>query len=1347
MQFQKKRLALVTASLLATTLVTGCDWWSDDDSTPTQQEVVLPPTEVVDEISLTVPSEPTAPAAGNVVFSYLVDDAPAPAQRELVAPVTFAAWRLVASDCNDVAIGDELAPTSEDEFGPVWSVPVAEATCLNLVVKDGTGATVETLSGIELEEFNGIVVKADGVDGFFTSRGAAFGEKTGITPVSTVSLPDPVPLPEAVDTAPEGKAVIQFVDPEGEFAPYDGFSLYIWNDGCSPAAASADVVKGWGDETVKPAGSDEYGPYWEVPLAATSGCFNFIVRKSVSPEVKLTGDVKFDLAVHTDRIAAIANMRAIQADRTAAGGTLYGNGVSGASAHMIDGQTLAWASSMAGEAAKVQVFYAKDGGIDTSEEGTISATGITLEPVALSDEQKQRFPHLASAHGFKFPTFPEGVDVETLLKGELIAIASNDEGKLLEATQIQIAGALDAVFAVDAKDETLGAILGEDGTTFRLWAPTAKSVHVKFYDANKNAVSALALDYDEDSGIWSTTSDEAEFGTYYRYVVKVFHPVSREVEEYEVTDPYSLSLSTNSEFSQVVDLNDPSLKPAGWDQVTRPQHDDVVVYQSHIRDFSVMDETVDADKRGKYLAFTDTDSVPMQHLQKLKEAGLTHFQLLPAFDFATVNEDPAKRVDITDTVAKLCELSASAAVCSDANVSKSALIKDVLAGYDPASSAAQALMASVRGLDSFNWGYDPFHFGAPEGSYSSNPDGTTRILEFREMVKALHTMGLGVVMDVVYNHTNASGPDSDKSVLDKIVPWYYHRLGIQSGAVEKSTCCENTATENTMMAKLMIDTLAIWTEAYKIDSFRFDLMGFQPLAAMEEALAVTKAINPNMYFYGEGWNYGEVKDDARFEQATQLNLAGTGIGSFSDRLRDAVRGGSPFDGADFLRKNQGFANGVYNDPNDQNSGQGVNVEALKATAMSQADQIMVELSGNLADYVLVNKDGDVVTGKDVNYNGQPSGYTQSPKEVITYVSKHDNQTLWDINQYKLPADMTSAERAKAQVFALSFPAFGQGHAFIHMGSDLLRSKSMERDSYDSGDWYNLVDFTGQTNNWNVGLPREDKDGSNWDLIKTIIANEETKPTPDDIEFAASAFQELLSIRAESKLFRLGTKEAVMKRVDFHNVGPDQTPGVIVMSIDDGVSAGDDLDASKDAVVVVFNGSDEPYTKDLGVAGLVLHDNHVVSAEATVTGSTITVPGYTTAVFVLPQDGEQGAGIPVAEKVIGDLPTFGDVAVLLRGDMNGWGADDALTYVGGGIYSISFEITEAKSYNFKFADADWGVQGVDVGFGAISEAEGSLSLSAAGADISVTIPAVGMYDFVLNAADRDAMEVKVSAAVE
>jgi len=220
----------------------------------------------------------------------------------------------------------------------------------------------------------------------------------------------------------------------------------------------------------------------------------------------------------------------------------------------------------------------------------------------------------------------------------------------------------------------------------------------------------------------------------------------------------------------------------------------------------------------------------------LQQAGLTHLHLLPSFDIATINESAEQQVKLDDPVSRLCQLSPSMQTSSFAEHCQSdQSIASLLRSLPGDSEQQQALMAYIRPLDSFNWGYDPYHFTVPEGSYASDPQGSARILEYRQMVQAIHAMGLKVVMDVVYNHTNAAGL-SDKSVLDRVVPGYYQRRNPTSGAVENSTCCQNTATEQRMMAKLMIDSLVVWARDYQIDAFRFDLMGHHMKTNMEQAL-------------------------------------------------------------------------------------------------------------------------------------------------------------------------------------------------------------------------------------------------------------------------------------------------------------------------------------------------------------------------------------------------------------------------------------------------------------------------------------------------------------------------------
>ena len=388
--------------------------------------------------------------------------------------------------------------------------------------------------------------------------------------------------------------------------------------------------------------------------------------------------------------------------------------------------------------------------------------------------------------------------------------------------------------------------------------------------------------------------------------------------------------------------------------------------------------------RGTFNAFTSKNSNGMKHLKALAAAGLTHVHLLPAFDCATINENKAERVEPT------------------------------IPNAAPDSDQQQVAVTAVADQDGFNWCYDPYHYTVPEGSYATNPEGVTRILEFRKMVQALHAAKLRVVMDVVYNHTAASGQNA-KSVLDKVVPGYYHRLNAD-GNVETSTCCQNTATEHAMMEKLMLDSLVTWTTMYGVDGFRFDLMGHHMKSNLEKVRDTLRTIDPSIIIYGEGWNFGEVANNARGVNATQLNLAGTGIGTFSDRLRDAVRGGGPFDGSNDLVKNQGFINGLYYDPNSANSG----ADTEKAKLLLSADQIRVGLAGNLADYEFTDRNGNVVKGSQVDYNGSPAGYNQDPQEHIIYVEAHDNQTLWDISAYKHAAGVSMADRVRAHNLGIDF---------------------------------------------------------------------------------------------------------------------------------------------------------------------------------------------------------------------------------------------------------------------------------------------------------------------------------------
>ncbi|MEV3821358.1 pullulanase-type alpha-1,6-glucosidase [Aeromonas dhakensis] len=1170
-------------------------------------------------------------------------------------------------------------------------------------------------------------------------------------------LPNVQPPAEQLVAGPD-QAVIALVDTQtsaarGVTGPFANYSLHLWNNDACNATAESGLNAGWDDKANTPAAVDGFGPSWVVPLSKVEGCINFIARNG--DLANLTGsDMKVVFSDHPDRtVAIVAGKNEIFGSRAEAFTAAFG--VAGASAHLIDGNTLIWQGGK--DKPHVRLYYTDSGTIKANAEGVFDFPYITLTPTSLTAEQQAKYPHLKDAAAFALPA---GKDLKPLLKGELVAIGTDAEGILQGATLVQSAGALDALYSEAATKLTYGAVVEGGNVTFRLWAPTARSVKLALFDEQHKSLGERTMTLDEASGSWSVQGGSELVGKFYRYDIQVYHPVSRKLESYQVTDPYSLSLAMNSEFSQVVDLNDPALKPEGWDSLKAPHSQqnpaDITIYEAHVRDLTGNDDSTPAEHRGKFLGLTDTDTAPVKHLQALAKSGVSHLHLLPVFDIATVNEDPAKVANIGDDFGKLCQVnpevqnSKFAGYCSSGQTI-AAVLGDLQGSDSKENPQVQELYGYLRGVDSFNWGYDPYHYTTPEGSYATNAEGSQRILEFREMVKAIkQNIGMNVVMDVVYNHTNEAGL-GPKSVLDKIVPWYYQRLNPETGSVENSTCCSNTAPEHAMFAKLMDDSLVTWARDYKIDAFRFDLMGHHPKDQMVQALAAVKKVNPEMYFYGEGWNFGEVQDDKRFVQATQKHLAGTGIGSFSDRLRDAVRGGSPFDGGDTIRKTQGFGNGALVDANEMD---GVD----RATALHQSDLVRLGMAGNLKDFILTDKDGMPKKGADIDYNGQPAGYAQDPTEIQNYVDKHDNQTLFDNLIYKAPQ---GADLVRMQGVSLATAMLGQGIPFTHAGVELLRSKSMERDSYDSGDWYNRVDYTLADNNFDKGLPRKDKDGDNYPLIEQVLGKH-VKPSGADMATMVGFYQELAELRQSSRLLRLGSGAEVIKRVDFRNTGPDQVPGLIVMTVDDGVNAGADLDPAIDGLVVMINATNAPQSigdfrdgndQPIDLTSLQLspahHGGESIARDAAINGGTLTLGAWSAAVFVKPQSGAQGSGLPVGKKTdLSTVPPFGDTAVYLKGFLDEWGNTNQMTFSSNFMYEFTTEVSSDKlgTTNVKIADASWG----PLNYGSCNAGDKlvvgtPLTLCKGGdtGNIGLDLAKAGSYKFVFTAMNKEKPTLSVS----
>ncbi len=842
------------------------------------------------------------------------------------------------------------------------------------------------------------------------------------------------------------------------------------------------------------------------------------------------------------------------------------------------------------------LHYDPNGALKSGPQGIEGgpAISLTFTSAGPGAEVLKQNPYLAGFSAFKLDP-ADLLKIPEIVKGQIAVSARDQNGKLVDASGVQTWGVLDDVFFTDS---SLGVTWNAGQPTLRVWAPTARSAQLHLYDdATTTKDTVLPMTLDPQSGAWSIEGDASWKDKFYLYEVEVYVPSTGKIEQNLVTDPYSFSLATNSLRSQIVDLNAAALQPTDWLNLAKPAlaaPEDAVIYELHVRDFSIFDETVPEKERGTFKAFTELNSNGMKHLKRLAAAGLTHVHLLPVFDIASVEEDAAKR--------------------QEPDV-------DQLKFFPGDSDQQQALIAPLVDRDAFNWGYDPFHYTVPEGSYATNPDGSTRILEFRQMVQALNQSGLRVVMDVVYNHTNASG-QNPKSVLDQIVPGYYHRLNVK-GEIETSTCCQNTATEHQMMEKLMIDSLITWAKEYKVDGFRFDLMGHHTLENMVnvrnalDALTLEKdgVDGKSIYVYGEGWDFGEVANNARGTNAIQLNIGGTGIGVFNDRLRDGARGGGPF----APLPEQGFTTGLSETPNGYEQRP---LEDQQARLLEYLDWIRAGLAGSLRDFPLTKANGEVVSAENIKYNGKPAAYTFDPQENINYVSAHDNETLFDAVQAKAPISATLADRIRMNNLGIDLVMLGQGVPFFHAGDELLRSKSLDRNSYNSGDWFNRLDFTYQSNNWAVGLPPQGDNKDKWPLIQPLLAAEKLKPQSREIQSALAHFEEMLQIRKSSKLFRLETGDQIKQHLSFYNTGPDQQLSLIALRLSN--RGADRLEDPYGEIVVLFNGSSQEQklkVDELKGVPLELHPIQAASSDAVVKSArfaqgTFTVPARTTAVLVV-----------------------------------------------------------------------------------------------------------------------------------
>ncbi len=975
---------------------------------------------------------------------------------------------------------------------------------------------------------------------------------------ATTHATDPVPVPA-------GTVRINYYRRDGK---YKDWSLHLWDGAKTPTEWTRPFAQ---------TGQSSYGAYWDVPTATGWTKLNFIVHrgddKDPGPDMSVTDN-------KVNQVWVVSGQNKVYAQKPDTTQKTVGD-VTKAQAFFLTRSLLAVKPSLLENGALLNLHGSLDAALKHTATGVTGGTSLPLIAVdgGMTPALKAKYPYL-SGYALVSLRPEEQAQVEGLLRGQLLVTSETPGGKLQDVTGVQIPGVLDDLYTYSGP---LGVAWAGGKPTLRLWAPTAQDVKVRVSAPDGTGEQVLALTRGTQ-GVWTVAGDASWKGKAYVYEVKVYAPSTQKVETNMVSDPYATFLTRDSRHGVLNDLSDAAQKPAGWDTLKKPALNSVSelnFYELHLRDFSAIDVTVPAAQRGTYLAFTQQGSAGMKHLKILAAAGLKAVHLLPTFDIASIPKDRATWKATPD-----------------------------LSKLPPDGEGQQAAVKAVQDQDGYNWGYDPVHYATPEGTYAVNPDERTK--EYRQMVMALNGAGLRVVQDVVFNHTASSGEQSN-SVLDKVVPGYYQRLNLDGG-VENSTCCSNTATEHVMMRKLMIDTVLMYARQYRIDGFRFDLMGHHmvaDMAALRKDLDALTMQNDgvdgrNIYVYGEGWDFGEVAKSARGVNATQVNMYGQGIGTFNDRVRDAVRGGNPFGGL----QDQGFATGLVTLPN----GQKQNTDLSRLLHLT--DQLKVGLTGNLRDYKLTDASGRAVTGAQIDYNGAPTGYAASPRESVNYASAHDNQTLFDAVVLKAPAGASQTVRVRMQNMAQSLVWLGQGMPFMQAGDETLRSKSFDTDSYNSGDHFNALDWTGANNGFGRGLPPQEKNGSNWPLYRQLLANKALKPSVQDANQAYSHLQELLKIRASSPLFHMETAAQVQQGLSFLNGGPQQLPGVIVMHLKGSATPYRDI-------VVVFNASGRAANiKDASLAPLKLslHPVQAASSDSTVKGSTATgnilsVPALTTAVFV------------------------------------------------------------------------------------------------------------------------------------
>lgn len=507
--------------------------------------------------------------------------------------------------------------------------------------------------------------------------------------------------------------------------------------------------------------------------------------------------------------------------------------------------------------------------------------------------------------------------------------------------------------------DDLGVTYTKKATKIRVWAPTASEVELRIYRQSTGG-SAIRIDQFEkvENGTWLITLNSDVKGYYYTIRVKDGDWLN------ETPGVDARAVGINGHRGLFFDPEETN--PQGWssdERVSCEHATDAVIYELSVRDFSIAPSSGMKNK-GKFLAFTENGTLSPEGLKTgidhIKELGVTHVHLLPVFDFLTVNEHAPD--------------------------------------------------------DSYNWGYDPQNFNTPEGSYSSNPNTISRILEFKMLVQALHQAKIGVILDVVYNHTAYTR----RSNFNQTVPGYYYRQKTNGTFSNASGCGNEVATERGMVRKYIIDSLYYWATEFHLDGFRFDLMGIYDLETMNQIRIKLDTISKSLLLYGEGWTADKSPLPETW-RAVKTNITRIyRISAFNDDFRDAIKGDN------FDAKSKGFING-----------QTIHEENVKfgITAACFHPQIV---------YGYVDR--------------SKSPWAIEPWQSVNYASCHDNYTLYDKIVLSCP-EATDDEIKRMVMLGGALVLTSQGIPFLHAGVEMARTKLGDHNSYKSDDRINQIEWS------------------------------------------------------------------------------------------------------------------------------------------------------------------------------------------------------------------------------------------------------------------------------------------------